>query len=71
MGVEETILVKLLVRVAVIASRASILLRWSFAKRMLMRERRSLEQRVELGLLIGAAFACGTLVRIVLMYDAA
>jgi two-component system LytT family sensor kinase len=63
--------VKLLVRVAVIASLASILLRWSFAKRMLMRERRSLEQRVELGLLIGAAFACGTLVRIVLKYDAA
>ena len=71
MGVEETILVKLLVRVAVIASMASILLRWSFARRMLLRERRTLRQRVELGLLFGAMFACGTLVRIVLGYDAA
>ncbi len=71
MGVEETILVKLLVRVAVIASMASILLRWSFAKRMLMRERRTLRQRVELGVLFGATFAAGTLVRIVLGYDAA
>ena len=71
MGVEETILVKLLVRVAVIASMASILLRWSFAKRMLMRERRTLRQRVELGLLFGATFAAGTIVRIVLKYDAA
>ncbi|MCB1022713.1 MAG: histidine kinase [Bryobacterales bacterium] len=71
MGVEETILVKLLVRVAVIASMASILLRFSFARRMLMRERRTFKQRAELGLLFGVMFACGTLVRIVLKYDAA
>jgi two-component system, LytTR family, sensor kinase len=70
-GAENTILVKLLVKAAVIASMASLLLRWAFAKRMLLRERRSLRQRVELGLLFGVAFAAGTLARLVLKYDAA
>ena len=38
MGGENTILVQLLVKIAVIASMASIALRFSFAKRMLLRE---------------------------------
>ncbi len=71
MGAENTILIQLLVKIAVIASMASFLLRWSFAKRMLLRERRTIQQRMELGLLFGAVFAAGTLVRIVLKYDAA
>ncbi len=71
MGSENTILVSLLVKIAAIASVASFLLRWSFAKRMLLRERRALKQRLELGLLFGVPFAAGTLTRIVLKYDAA
>lgn len=71
MGAENTIVVSLLVKIAVIASAASLLLRFSFAKRMMLRERRSIQQRLELGLLIGGMCACGTLVRLVLKYDAA
>lgn len=71
MGSDNTILVSLLVKIAVIASMASLLLRWSFAKRMLLRERRGLKQRVELGLLFGVVFSAGTLVRIQLNYAAA
>ena len=71
MGAENTIYIQLLVKIAVIASMASFLLRWSFAKRMLLRERRSLKQRIELGALFGAVFAAGTLIRIVLRYNAA
>lgn len=71
MGSENTILVSLLVKIAVIASMASFLLRWSFAKRLLLRERRGVRQRLELGLLFGVVFGAGTLVRIGLDYDAA
>ena len=71
MGAENTILVQLLVKIAVIASMASIALRFAFAKRMLLRERRSIQQRLELGVLFGVVFAAGTLVRLVLGYEAA
>jgi two-component system LytT family sensor kinase len=71
MGAEQTILVQLLVKIAVLASMASIALRWSFAKRMLLREQRTIQQRLELGLLFGVVFASGTMVRLVLKYDAA
>lgn len=71
MGSENTILVSLLVKIAVIASMASFLLRWSFAKRLLLRERRAIRQRLELGLLFGVVFSTGTLVRLGLNYDAA
>jgi two-component system LytT family sensor kinase len=71
MGSENTILVSLLVKIAVIASMASFLLRWSFAKRLLLRERRGIRQRLELGLLFGIVFSAGTLVRLGLGYDAA
>ena len=71
MGVENTVLGVLLVKIAVMASLASLLLRWGFAKRMLLRERRSIQQRLELGLLFGVVFASGTMLRLVLKYDAA
>lgn len=71
MGAENTILVQLLVKIAVIASMASIALRWSFAKRMLLRERRTLRQRLDLGVFFGVVFAAGSLVRLVLGYEAA
>ena len=68
---EDQLLVTLLVKVAVVASMASIMLRWSFAKKMLLREQRTIHQRAQLGLLFGAVFACGSLVRIFLKYSAA
>jgi len=71
MGSEQELLVSLLVKIAVVAAAASILLRWSFAKRMLLRERRTGRQRLELGAFFGIVFALGTLVRLVLGYDAA
>ncbi len=71
MGVDYTVLSVLLVKIAVMASIASLLLRWGFAKRMLLRERRSIQQRLELGLLFGFVFAIGTMLRLVLKYDAA
>ncbi len=71
MGNDSALLVQLLVRIAVIASMASIVLRWSFAKRLFLREQRTIRQRLELGLVFGAVFAAGTGVRLVLRYDAA
>jgi len=71
MSHDSALLVQLLVRIAVIASMASIVLRWSFAKRLFLREQRTLRQRLELGLVFGAVFAAGTGVRLVLNYDAA
>lgn len=68
---QADLLVTLLVKIAVIASMASISLRWNFAKRMFLRERRTIRQRLELGALFGVVFAAGTLVRIVLGYRAA
>jgi len=71
MNPDSALLVQLLVRIAVIASMASIVLRWSFAKRLFLREQRTFRQRLELGLVFGAVFAAGTGVRLVLGYDAA
>ena len=65
------LLVTMLVKIAVLASMASLALRWNFAKRMFLREHRSIRQRLELGTLFGIVFASGTLVRIVLGYRAA
>jgi two-component system LytT family sensor kinase len=71
MGNDSALLVQLLVRIAVIASMASIVLRWSFAKRLFLREQRTFRQRLELGAVFGFVFAAGTGVRLVLGYDAA
>jgi two-component system, LytTR family, sensor kinase len=71
MGNDSALLVQLLVRIAVIASMASIVLRWSFAKRLFLREERTFRQRLELGLVFGAVFAAGTGLRLVLKYNAA
>jgi two-component system LytT family sensor kinase len=68
---EQELRVSLLVKIAVISSMALMLLRWSFAKKMLLREQRTIHQRFQLGLLFGAVFAFGTLVRRVLGYEAA
>ncbi len=68
---ERELLLSLLVKIAVIASMASIMLRWSFAKKMLLREQRTVHQRMQLGVLFGAVFLCGTLARLLLGYKAA
>ncbi len=68
---QADLLVTLLVKIAVIASIASISLRWNFAKRMFLREQRTIRQRLELSTLFGIVFAGGSLVRVVLGYRAA
>lgn len=65
------LLVTLLVKIAVLASMASIALRPNFAKRLFLREQRTIRQRFELAALFGVVFAGGSLVRIVLGYRAA
>jgi two-component system LytT family sensor kinase len=65
------LLVTLLVKIAVLVSMASIALRPNFAKRLFLRERRSIRQRLELAVLFGVVFAGGSLVRVVLGYQAA
>ncbi len=68
---DTDLLVTLLVKIAALGSIASIALRWNFAKRLFLREQRSLRQRLELAALFGVVFASGSVVRIVLGYRAA
>ena len=65
------LLVTLLVKIAAFASLASIALRWNFAKRLFLREQRTLRQRLELAAQFGVVFASASLVRVVLGYRAA
>lgn len=65
------LLVTLLVKVAVLVSMASIALRPNFAKRLFLREQRSIRQRLELAVLFGVVFASGSAVRVILGYRAA
>jgi two-component system, LytTR family, sensor kinase len=60
----EQYLVILLVRLAVAASLASILVRSNAFKRMLMREERTLRQRVQLALSFSAIFSAGVATRV-------
>ena len=62
--VEPQQLVILLLRLAVAASLASILVRFSGFQRMLMREERTLVQRVKLGLSFSAVFGAGVATRV-------
>lgn len=57
-------LVILLLRLAVAASLASILVRFTSFQRMLMREERTLVQRLKLGLSLSAVFGAGVATRI-------
>ena len=68
---ERELLISLLVKIAVITSMASLLLRWSYAKQMLLREQRPIRQRLHLGVMFGLFFAGGSLVRHSLGYKAA
>ena len=59
-------LVVLLLRLAVAASLASILSRFSAFKRMLMREERTMVQRVKLALSCAAAYGASVLSRVLI-----
>jgi two-component system LytT family sensor kinase len=61
----ETYLVTLLVKLGVVASLASILVRSAPAKRMLMRENRTLNQRLQLSLWLSGIFAASVAIRVV------
>ena len=60
----EPLLLTLLVKLGVVASLASILVRPNAVQRMLLRENRTLNQRLKLALWFSAVFATGVLVRV-------
>jgi len=60
----DTSLVTLLVKLGVVASLASILVRWSAVKRMLMRENRTMGQRVKLSLWFSVVFGASVATRV-------
>jgi two-component system LytT family sensor kinase len=60
----ESILVTLLVKLGVVASLASILVRWSTVKRMLMRENRTMGQRMKLSLWFSGVFGASVATRV-------
>jgi two-component system LytT family sensor kinase len=62
---KEAYLVTLLVKLGVVASLASILTRSSGAKRMLLRERRTLNQRLRFALWFATIFGAGVATRVV------
>jgi two-component system LytT family sensor kinase len=61
----DSYLVTLLVKLGVMASLASILVRWSAVKRMLLRENRTLGQRLKLSLWFSALFGASVGTRVV------
>jgi hypothetical protein len=61
----EQHVVILFVKLAVAASLASILVRFSAFKRMLLREERTLSQRVQLALGFASIFGAGSGIRII------
>jgi len=61
----EGYLVTLLVKLGVVASLASIWVRANSAKRMLMRETRTLNQRLQLALWFSAIFGASVATRVV------
>ena len=61
----DSYLVTLLVKLGVVASLASILVRWSTVKRMLMRESRTMAQRVKLSLWFSGVFGASVATRVV------
>jgi two-component system LytT family sensor kinase len=61
----EQHLIRLLVKIGVVAALASIFVRSNAFKRMLMREERTLNQRLLLALSLASVFATGVAVRVV------
>ncbi len=71
MDPEQQFLVSLLVKIGTVAALASLLVRWSAVKRMLLREQRTMNQRLLFGLWLGGIYSAGVVVRILLEYRAA
>src|SRR5262249_48432190 len=65
MPIPEGYLVTLLVKLGVVASLASILVRSAGVKRMLLREMRTLRQRLSLSIWFAAVFGAGVATRVV------
>jgi len=61
----QSYLVTLLVKLGVVASLASILVRWSAVKRALMRESRTMSQRMQLSLWFSGVFGASVATRVV------
>ena len=61
----DSYLVTLLVKLGVVASLASILVRWSPVKRMLLRETRTMAQRIKLSLWFSFVFGASVATRVV------
>ncbi|MGA2135596.1 MAG: histidine kinase [Bryobacteraceae bacterium] len=61
----DSYLVTLLVKLGVVASLSSILVRWSAVKRMLLRENRTLGQRMKLSFWFSALFAASVGTRVI------
>jgi len=61
----DAYLVTLLVKLGVVSSLASILVRWNAVKRMLLRERRTMGQRMKLSLWFSAVFGASVATRVV------
>jgi len=64
-------LITLLVKLGVVTSLASILVRWTTAKRMLMRETRTLTHRLQLALWFSVVFGTSVAVHMKRQYDTA
>jgi two-component system LytT family sensor kinase len=58
-------LITLLVKLGVVAALASVLVRWSGVKRMLLRESRTMNQRLQLALWFSAVFGASVAIRVV------
>jgi len=71
MASEQQFLVSLLVKIGMVAALASVLVRWTWIRRILLLEQRTLRQRLLFGLWLGGTVAVGVGVRIVLQYSAA
>jgi two-component system LytT family sensor kinase len=71
MDSEPLFVVSLLVKILTVTAMASILVRWNAVKRTLLREERTLNQRLLFGLWLGGIFALGVVVRVALDYRAA
>ena len=71
MPTEQQFLVSLLVKLGFVAALASLLVRWNPVKRMLLREERTLHQRLQFGLWLGGVFSFGVVVRLLAGYQAA
>ena len=68
---DQFVMVTILVKLGVMASIASLLIRFGAFKRLLYREELSLKEKLIFALLSGMLLSSGVIVRLLLNYDAA